>query len=140
MLKIHPAVLEPLPVYPYHARVYYHDTDAGGVVYHGRYLEFLEQGRTEFLRHMGYTNTQLQKDHGILLTVREYTVKHLKSAHLDDLLCIDTHIQAVRPASVWLTQHIRLAHAPDTVTVHGGRLRSGDLGEELEGIELLLPA
>jgi len=71
-------------------RVYYKDTDAGGVVYHTRYAEFMEIGRTELFRHLGLTAARLADEYGILCPVVELHVKFRRSARYDDLLTIET--------------------------------------------------
>lgn len=73
-------------------RVYYEDTDAGGVVYHASYLKYAERGRTELLRFLGFENTSLQDQYGTIFVVKLLTVDYLKTAHLDDLLRIETSI------------------------------------------------
>lgn len=70
------------------ARVYYGDTDAGGVVYYANYLEFMERARTEWLRVRGLSQAALAADPGVLFVVAEAHVKYLRPARLDDLLVI----------------------------------------------------
>ncbi len=71
-------------------RVYYEDTDAGGIVYHASYLRFAERARTEMLRELGFDATALLREHGILFAVRRCTVEYLRPARLDDLLEVET--------------------------------------------------
>lgn len=73
-------------------RVYYEDTDAGGVVYHASYLRFFERTRTEFLRHLGFEQCRLRSELGILFAVRKVAVEFLKPAHFDDLLTATAEI------------------------------------------------
>lgn len=67
-------------------RVYLEDTDAGGVVYHARYLNFFERARTEMLRHLGVSSSELQKEHGLIWVVLDMNVAFRRAARLDDEL------------------------------------------------------
>lgn len=67
-------------------RVYFEDTDAGGIVYHASYLKFAERARTEALRRLGFEQSQLRAEHGIRFVVRKITCDYFKPALLDDLL------------------------------------------------------
>lgn len=71
-------------------RIYYENTDAGGVVYHAEYLKFFERGRSEWLRHLGFEHSQLKSEHGIIFVVRELTIKYLQPARFDELLQVVT--------------------------------------------------
>ena len=79
-------------------RVYYEDTDLGGVVYYANYLRFLERGRTELLRSAGVDQSMLHAEPGgIIFAVRRMSIEYLKPAHMDDLLRIETATSAGRP-------------------------------------------
>ncbi|MEM7197898.1 MAG: YbgC/FadM family acyl-CoA thioesterase, partial [Pseudomonadota bacterium] len=69
-------------------RIYYADTDAEGVVYHARYLEFCEQARAELLWHLGYNSEKLKHEYGIAFAVRKAQIDYLAPAHLDDTVTI----------------------------------------------------
>ncbi len=69
-------------------RVYYEDTDAGGVVYHARYLQFMERARTDWLRQLGFEQMQLRDHQGVLFTVRRADVSFVYPARFDDLLTV----------------------------------------------------
>jgi acyl-CoA thioester hydrolase len=73
-------------------RVYYEDTDSGGVVYYANYLRFAERARTEWLRSKGYEQSNLWKEQGIGFVVRRCNIEYLKPAFLDDVLQIETYI------------------------------------------------
>ena len=73
-------------------RVYYEDTDSGGVVYYANYLRFAERARTEWLRSKGYEQSNLWKEQGIGFVVRKCNIEYLKPAFLDDILQIETYI------------------------------------------------
>ncbi|HSQ97178.1 MAG TPA: tol-pal system-associated acyl-CoA thioesterase [Rickettsiales bacterium] len=78
--------------FEFKTRVYYADTDAGGVVYHSTYLDFCEKGRTELLREKGIIQTKLKSDFGITFVVKSLKIDYKKSAKLDDLLIVKTQI------------------------------------------------
>lgn len=85
-------------------RVYYEDTDAGGIVYHANYLNFAERGRTEFLRHTGFQNSDVHNDVGVMFVVRHIEIDYLKTAHLDDLLQLETTISELKNTSFVMHQ------------------------------------
>ncbi len=87
-------------------RVYYEDTDAGGVVYHSNYLNFMERARTEWLRHIGFEqHTLIEKDE-ILFAVRKISIDYHKPALFNELLNIKTRIIQSRRASLVFEQII----------------------------------
>ena len=88
-------------------RVYYEDTDAGGIVYYANYLKFAERCRTEYLRSLGLTNSQFLQEHGILLAVKSAAVDYVSPARLDDLLEVSAEITALGAASIDFHQIIR---------------------------------
>lgn len=88
-------------------RVYYEDTDAGGVVYYANYLKYLERARTELLRELGFEQRQLAAETGLAFAVRSLTADYLKPAKLDDLLEVVTTVQALGRAQVTFAQTIR---------------------------------
>ena len=77
-------------------RVYFEDTDAGGVVYHARYLNFFERARTELLRAMGVSQTELREKHGYIWVVLDIAVKFKQAARLDDELLVTAQLQWVK--------------------------------------------
>ncbi len=87
-------------------RVYYEDTDAGGIVYHANYLKFAERARTEFLRDIGFENTALHKNEGVIFVVRHIETDYLKTAHLDDELQVKTTISELKNSSFIMHQPI----------------------------------
>jgi acyl-CoA thioester hydrolase len=86
--------------------VYYKDTDAGGVVYHASYVNFMENARTEWLRSFGYTNTGLMKDLGIVFVVRALKLDYLRPAVLDDMLSVTAQIKEIGRSRVTLNQAV----------------------------------
>ncbi|MFP4314383.1 MAG: YbgC/FadM family acyl-CoA thioesterase [Alphaproteobacteria bacterium] len=86
------------------SRVYYENTDAGGIVYHGQYLNFAERGRTELLRKIGYQSSDLTKEHGIMFVARHVDINYYAPAFLDDLLEIRTSVAALKNSSFTMRQ------------------------------------
>ena len=89
-------------------KVYYEDTDAGGVVYYANYLKFLERARTEALFSIGLSNTKIKKKFGTLIIVKSCNIEYKKSAHLEDELNIETHIISLKKTSLIMKQLIML--------------------------------
>ena len=89
---------------PFSARVYYEDTDAGGVVYHARYLAFAERARTEALRDAGVPHDELATQHGLIFVVRRVEMDYWRPARLDDLLVVTTQTVALGGASLTVRQ------------------------------------
>jgi acyl-CoA thioester hydrolase len=90
-------------------RVYFEDTDAGGVVYHATYLRFAERARTEFLRETGVPHHELMRHEGLVFVVRSAAVEYLLPARLDDSLVLVTRVVRLGGASVTLDQRAVLA-------------------------------
>ena len=88
------------------ARVYYEDTDAGGVVFYANYLRFMERARTEWLRHIGFAHKQLIKEKNLVFAVKSVSIDYKKPAILDDLLNVSSSILKYRGASITFQQQI----------------------------------
>jgi acyl-CoA thioester hydrolase len=88
-------------------RVYYEDTDAGGVVYHANYLNFFERARTEMLRELGFEQNQLRDDYGIIFAVRAMQIDYLRPARFNDLLHVSATIVELKKASLVFEQTIK---------------------------------
>jgi len=92
------------------ARVYYADTDFSGVVYHARYLEFLERGRSDYLRLAGVRHTELHdglRGERIVWIVRRMEIDFVRPARMDDVLTIDTRTEKISGARIYMAQQIR---------------------------------
>lgn len=87
-------------------RVYFQDTDAGGVVYHASYVNFMERARTEWLRTFGYSNAGLLKEFGVMFVVRKLELNYLKPALLDDMLDVTAQTKEVGRSRVTLLQNV----------------------------------
>ncbi len=95
-----------IPSHSITCRVYYEDTDAGGIVYHANYLKFAERGRTEMLRATGHDHQSVMAQFNIILIVRHIEIDYNAPAKLDDLLTITTSVSAVGNTSLTMTQVI----------------------------------
>lgn len=91
--------------FDWNARVYYEDTDAGGVVYHARYLAFFERARTEMLRALGISQQKLLQE-GIAFVVKKLDISYDFPARLDDMLTISSKVELIRKASIIFKQTI----------------------------------
>lgn len=91
---------------PFHwpIRVYYEDTDAGGVVYHANYLRFLERARTEWLRAHGIEQAKLNAEHGLIFVISQVSLSFRRPARLDDELLASCELAEVRAASLRFAQ------------------------------------
>ena len=94
-------------VFPF--RVYYEDTDAGGVVYHANYLKFAERARSELLREIGTDNSSMLETHGVIFAVKDCAVRYHAPARLDDSLEVHTQITTVGGATFSAEQRVRCA-------------------------------
>ncbi len=89
------------------ARIYYEDTDAGGIVYYANYLKFLERARTEFWRSLGFANSDsVYQEEPFGFAVKKVTIEYQKPAILDDLLTVTCEITKVGGASIICKQQI----------------------------------
>ena len=87
-------------------RVYWADTDAGGVVYHSNYLDYCERARTEWLRRLGFSQQRLASEEGVLFTVARLEIDFRRPARLDDLLTVRTRATAGGGATVDFVQEV----------------------------------
>ena len=99
------------PAFIWPIRVYWEDTDAGGVVYHASYLRFLERARSEWLRALGYAQDALREREGVVFVVRAMRLEFLRPARLDDELLVDVALIERRRASLVMRQAIRRGDA-----------------------------
>ncbi len=87
-------------------RVYYEDTDAGGVVFYANYLKFLERARTEWLRSFGFEQDQLRSEYGVVFAVRAVDIKYIKPARFNQELNISVENIELKPASMSMQQSV----------------------------------
>ena len=120
-------------------RIYWEDTDAGGVVYHAQYLAFLERARSEWMRARGYGQDATRRDHGLVFVVRAMEIDFLKPARLDDALQVGAALRECRRASAVFVQEVRrdgellLTATVRVAAVDPQTLRPCAIGEPLLG-------
>jgi len=95
-----------LSTFEWPVRVYYEDTDAAGVVYYANYLKFLERGRTEWLRTLGFAQDTLMRDAGIVFAVRRVEIDYLRPARFDDALVVASQMDVAGRASLTFRQRL----------------------------------
>ncbi|WBU54840.1 tol-pal system-associated acyl-CoA thioesterase [Paracoccus sp. SCSIO 75233] len=119
-------------------RVYYEDTDLAGIVYYANYLKFIERARTEWIRELGFDQTRLKQDQGIVFAVRRVEADYLAPAVFDDALTVTTSPVRITPARIELDQQVTrgeqvLFAAKVTLACLGPDMRPrrlpGDLGQ-----------
>jgi acyl-CoA thioester hydrolase len=88
-------------------RVYYEDTDAGGVMYHSNYLNFFERARTEMLRDLGFEQNELREKNGVIFAVRSMQIEYLRPAKFNDLVQVSATISQTKKASLTFEQIIK---------------------------------
>ncbi len=99
-------------------RIYYEDTDCGGVVYYANYLRYFERGRTEYLRERGVSPSGLLEK-GMLFVVRKVEVDYLSPARYDDILVLETEVIEISRTSVTFAQAIKKEDGLDTLVARG---------------------
>jgi len=88
-------------------KVYYEDTDAGGIVYYANYLKFLERARTEALVTLGFNNKKIKDDFGAQIIVKSCNIEYKISAHLEDELTIRSFVKSITKTSFFMNQFIK---------------------------------
>ncbi|MFL6694487.1 MAG: tol-pal system-associated acyl-CoA thioesterase [Ramlibacter sp.] len=104
-------------------RIYWEDTDAGGIVFYANYLKFFERARTEWLRSLGISQRELRETTGGMFVVSETSVRYLRSARLDDELLVTARLQEAGRASMQIQQQALLQ--PDGGVLAEGSIRIG---------------
>ena len=87
-------------------KVYYEDTDSGGVVYYANYLKYLERARTEALFSIGYSNNKIQQDFNSLIIVKSCNIEYKKPAYLEDELTVRSFVKSITKTSFFMNQII----------------------------------
>jgi acyl-CoA thioester hydrolase len=106
-MTLNPASIPPDGRHRYPIRVYYEDTDAGGVVYHATYLRFAERARTEALRDLGVPHADMLARFAVMFMVRRLEVDYERPAQVDDTLIVESEVLDVGGATVRLRQTVR---------------------------------
>ena len=100
-------------------RVYYEDTDSGGVVYYANYLKYMERARSEFLRHLGFEQDQLISQQNIIFAVRSVQLDYKSPARFNDELSVTADLIELKKASMLFEQKIFRIHQPDKILCQG---------------------
>ena len=95
-----------MKTFTFRLKVYYEDTDAGGVVYYANYLKFMERARSDALESLGFTNKKLRDENGIYIIVKSCNINYIKSAFLEDILEIKSTIKEITKTSFFMTQKV----------------------------------
>ena len=106
-IAVKPTLQPELFAYSFPVRVYFENTDAGGVVYHGEYLKFLERARTEWLRHLGFDHQALGREHGMVFVVTALAIDFQKAARLDDNLAVSVRLESLGKVRCVFVQDVR---------------------------------
>jgi tol-pal system-associated acyl-CoA thioesterase len=106
-IAVKPRLQPELFTYSFPVRVYFENTDAGGVVYHAEYLKFMERARTEWLRHLGFDHQALARQHRIVFVVTAAAVDFLRAARLDDNLAVSVQLESLGKVRCVFVQEIR---------------------------------
>ena len=106
-IAIKPTLQPELFAYSFPVRVYFENTDAGGVVYHGEYFKFLERARTEWLRHLGFDHQALGRNHRVVFIVTSVVADFIKPARLDDNLAVSVQLESLGKVRCVFVQEVR---------------------------------
>ena len=128
-----PTLQPELFVYSFPVRVYFENTDAGGVVYHSEYLKFLERARTEWLRHLGYDHQSLVRDHRVLFVVTAMAIDFVRPARLDDSLLVSVRLESLGKVRCVFAQEVR---RDDEVLVQARVTVASVTGENMKPVEI----
>ncbi len=109
-------------------RIYYEDTDHGGVVYYANYLKFMERARTELLRTGGFEQDRIEDEHGIMFAVTEAHLRYLRPARFNDLVRIETRIAKVRGARILF--HQQALHLPEEKLLVDAQIHVASISRE----------
>lgn len=118
-----------MPAFSFPVRVYWEDTDAGGVVYYASYLRFMERARSEWLRSLGVDQARLAREERLQFAVVEAHVRYHKAARFDDMLFVSVRLEEKRGASVVLGQEIRKDTADGELLI-GATIRAACLDSD----------
>ena len=132
-IAIKPTLQPELFAYSFPVRVYFENTDAGGVVYHGEYLKFLERARTEWLRHLGFDHQALARNHRAIFIVTSVVADFLKPARLDDTLAVSVQLESLGKVRCIFAQEIR---REDDVLVKAKVTAACVTGESFKPLEI----
>jgi acyl-CoA thioester hydrolase len=132
-IAVKPTLQPELFVYSFPVRVYFENTDAGGVVYHSEYLKFLERARTEWLRRLGYEHQALARDHRVLFVVTSMAIEFSRPARLDDSLAVSVRLESLGKVRCVFLQEVR---RDDEVLVKAKVTVAAVTGEGMKPVEI----
>ncbi len=135
-IAVKPVLQPELFVYNFPVRVYFENTDAGGVVYHSEYLKFLERARTEWLRHLGFDHQALARQHRVVFVVSSITADFVKPARLDDVVTVSVKLESLGKVRCVFAQDIR---REDEVLVRAKVTVACVTGEAFKPVEIPEP-
>jgi acyl-CoA thioester hydrolase len=115
----------PEPDFRFPLRVYWEDTDAGGVVFYANYLKFFERARTEWLRSLGHEQERLRAEHGTIFVVTDTAVRYRLPARLDDLLDVTVRLVHAGRARMSIQQQVWRRSTQESVLLAEGTIRIG---------------
>ncbi|HWI10523.1 MAG TPA: tol-pal system-associated acyl-CoA thioesterase [Burkholderiaceae bacterium] len=115
---------DPLP-FRFQLRVYWEDTDAGGVVFYANYLKFFERARTEWLRSFGHEQERMRTETGAVFIVTDTTLRYLSPARLDDLLAVTVQVKHAGRAQMTIAQQAWRRSAQGETLLAEGTIRIG---------------
>ena len=113
------------PPYRFQLRVYWEDTDAGGVVFYANYLKFFERARTEWLRSLGHQQEAMRAATGVVFIVTDTTVRYLRPARLDDLIAVTVEVRHAGRAQMTIAQQAWRQTADGEELLAEGTIRIG---------------
>ena len=132
-IAVKPALQPELFVYSFPVRVYFENTDAGGVVYHGEYLKFLERARTEWLRHLGFDHQGLAREHRAVFVVTALAIDFARPARLDDMVAVSVRLESLGKVRCVFAQEVR---RDDEVLVRARVTVACVTGEQMKPVEI----
>ena len=112
-------------VFEHTIRIYWEDTDAGGIVFYANYLKFFERARTEWLRHLGLEQQHLRETTGGMFVVTHTSLRYLLPARLDDVIQVSAQLQDKGRASLSLEQQATRHDGPEASLLCAGSIRIG---------------
>ena len=98
-------------------RIYYEDTDSGGVVYYANYLKFMERARTEWLRSLSFEQDELIRENGVIFAVKNVEIDYKIAARFNDSLIVTTNVTKISGASIELKQIITRDYKNKSITI-----------------------
>jgi acyl-CoA thioester hydrolase len=135
-IAVKPQMQPELFTYSFPVRVYFENTDAGGVVYHAEYVKFLERARTEWLRHLGFDHQALARNHKVAFVVFALAIDFLKPARLDDLVTVSVQLESLGKVRCVFAQEVR---REDEVLVKARVTVACVTGENFKPVEIPEP-